>query len=139
MNTSVHSGTSTREWSTQANLVQFLHQNIPDEWDLAQRQLLCYSYAIPSSFTKLFLITTMVKALEFITLMTNYFHHTSKIIFCLMSFIYYAIASLFVIHIFSSLFLFLTIFFLSFLLSCGVLHSRSWNICSQVMVVQNAR
>lgn len=39
----------------------------------------------------------------------------------------------------SCLFLFVTFFFLSFPLSCCILHSGFWNQYSQVMVVQNAR
>lgn len=98
-----------------------------------------YATPIPGPFIKLLLIIAVTKALRFITLVRYYFHFNSKIIFCLMSFVCYGVVPLFIILIFSSLFLFLTFFFLSFLLSYYIFHSRSWNQCSQVMVVQNAR
>lgn len=119
--------------------MQFVKQNMPSRWDLSKHTLVCHSYSIPSPFFKLPLVTIVTKTLECITLVKHYFHLSSKIIFSLMLFVYYGIAPLVFILTFSSLLLFLTLFFLSFLLSCCILHSRSWNQCSQVMVVQNAR
>lgn len=150
MNMSVHSGVGNREsvetivkWRVRSHLkLSPCHLSnktclLGGIWP--KSRLMCYSYSIPSPFIKLLLIITVAKTLEFTTLVRYYFLFSSKIIFCLMLLIYYGIAPLVFILTFSSLFLFLTFFFLSFLLSCCILHSRSWNQCSQVMVVQNAR